>query len=118
VSSIKEDLRTIESALANANPGVMLREAAKTALGRIKEHVAFDRTQREFMEADFKALAEGKPVKTALAKAVEARIETLRNAERDREEDELFKSDWRAEPGTDAFEESVATAGAYVAGGR
>lgn len=77
MSTIKEDLNTIAAAIANSNPGFMLREAAKAALGRVREHIAFDRTQREYMEADFKALAEGQPVKTALAKAVEARIEAL-----------------------------------------
>lgn len=96
-TAIKADLATIASALESTNPGVFLREAAKTALGRIKEHIAFDRTQREFLAADLVALAEGKPVHTALAAAVEKKIEALRNVEREREEDDLFKQDWPRE---------------------
>lgn len=72
---MKTDLKTIGDALESLNPGIFLREAARAALGRVKEHIAFDRTQREFMAEDLKALAEGKTVKTDLAKAVEARIE-------------------------------------------
>jgi hypothetical protein len=76
--STRADLKAIADVLnASTPPGIFAKEAARAALGRIKEHIAFDRTQREYLAADLVALAEGKPVRTALAEAVRVKMGAL-----------------------------------------
>lgn len=97
MSAVRTDLTVIKNALLAPNPGIFLRESAKEALERIREHIAFDRTQREFMEADLVALAEGKPVRTALAEAVRVKIDALEVA--GKEADERREAEEAASPG-------------------
>jgi hypothetical protein len=97
MSGVRNDRVIISNALLAPNPGIFLRESAKEALQRVKEHIAFDRTQREFLAADLVALAEGKPVKTALAEAVAANIKRL-EAE-GKAKDERAEAEEAATPG-------------------